>query len=108
MRAAGTRQATRILEFQLNQIRKLIVHIETMNWTGVLPGFNLFLVSTPDHPGPNEHPHSALLPHQSKFAYQSPLQNRLRALKLGDLFQPKTFSAAIPSLTKTEAVWYRI
>jgi hypothetical protein len=27
-----------------------------------MPWINLFLVSTPDHPGPNAHPHSALLP----------------------------------------------
>ena len=89
MRAASTRQATRILEFQLNQIQKLIVHIETMNWTGVLPRFNLFLVSTPDHPGPNEHPHSALLPHQSKFPYQSPFKTVSEPSSWAIYFSPR-------------------
>ena len=46
----------------LEQIQKLMVHIETMNWTELLRQFSLQFVSTPDHPGPNEHPHSALLP----------------------------------------------
>src|SRR5258706_14927948 len=89
MRRVTPCQATRVLDIHLNQIQILIVHIETMNWTGVLPRFNLFLVSTPDHPGPTEHPHSALLPHQSRFPRQSPFKTVSEPSSWAIYFSPR-------------------